>query len=92
MRSPILSGKTIYSMIHVPVRQALDEAYTGVGPRPPYDERVYAAAITAGASDEWRIMIEQDGKSRIRSVFPTEAEADAVMDSIKVSVDARSQA
>ncbi len=87
MTDTIIWGHTDFSVQHVGVRQALDESYDGVGPRPPYDERVYAAAIAAGASDEWRIMwrrLDIPGHTlRVHCICRTEAEATAVMSGLR---------
>lgn len=83
LQNAIVWGKTEFRMVHVPVRQALDESYDDVGPRPPYDERVYEAAIRAGATDEWRIVRRRidgpAGHEHVHTVYTTQEEAQEAM-------------
>lgn len=78
MRDAIKMEDSTFSMVHVPVRQAIDDAWRGVGPKPPYSEAVYESAIRAGAFDEWRIMCGD----RVHMILSSEQEADAIMDEI----------
>lgn len=88
-------GNTEFYIAHIDVRQALDESYNGTGPRPPYDERVYAAAINNGASDEWRVMTRRTDRPnespRVHLVYRTEREALEAMQAIQAEADAHDE-
>ena len=89
MKSTVLISKTEFTLVHVPVREALEEDVAREGGRPITDAAL-AAAIRHGATDEWRIMarrIDRDDPAWPHMIYDNEADALAGFSALQIEID-----